>query len=71
MYTGTCHRQLISVSVAPIDTCHGLDKLWKWNVGVCVNICMHDGALRAVKKLYIRLCAARDNTPNRHRGGSF
>jgi hypothetical protein len=28
---------------------------------VCVNICMNDGALRAVKKLYIRLCAARDN----------
>jgi hypothetical protein len=27
---------------------------------VCVNICMNDGALRAVKKLYIRLCAARD-----------
>ena len=26
----------------------------------CVNICMNDGALRAVKKLYIRLCAARD-----------
>jgi hypothetical protein len=28
---------------------------------VCVNICMNDGALRAVKKLYIRLCAARDS----------
>ena len=27
---------------------------------VCLNICMNDGALRAVKKLYIRLCAARD-----------
>jgi hypothetical protein len=27
---------------------------------VCVNICMNDGALMAVKKLYIRLCAARD-----------
>ena len=28
---------------------------------VCVNICMNDRALRAVKKLYIRLCAARDS----------
>jgi hypothetical protein len=40
--------------------CHGLDKLWKWNVGVFVYIVMNDGALMAVKKLYIRLCAARD-----------
>jgi hypothetical protein len=30
------------------------------NVCVCVNICMNDRALRAVKKLYIRLCAARN-----------
>jgi hypothetical protein len=45
--------------------CHGLDKLWKWNVCVCVNICMNDGALRAVKKLYIRLCAARDTNIER------
>jgi hypothetical protein len=30
------------------------------NVCVGVNICMNNGALRAVKKLYIRLCAARD-----------
>jgi hypothetical protein len=44
--------------------CHGLDKLWKWNVCVCVNICMNDYALRAVKKLYIRLCAARDSLGN-------
>jgi hypothetical protein len=27
---------------------------------VCVNICMNNGALMAVKELYIRLCAARD-----------
>jgi hypothetical protein len=40
--------------------CHGLDKLWKWNV-VCFGMfVMNDGALMAVKKLYIRLCAARD-----------
>jgi hypothetical protein len=32
-------------------------------VCVCVNICMNDGALRAVKKLYIRLYAARDTKP--------
>jgi hypothetical protein len=32
-------------------------------VCVGVNICMNDGALRAVKKLYIRLCAARDSSP--------
>jgi hypothetical protein len=25
-----------------------------------VNVCMNHGALRAVKKLYIRLCAARN-----------
>jgi hypothetical protein len=43
------------------NVCHGLDKLWKWNVCVCVNIVMNDRALRAVKKLYIRLCAARDS----------
>ena len=40
--------------------CHGLDKLWKWNVGVFVYIVMNARALRAVKKLYIRLYAARD-----------
>jgi hypothetical protein len=34
----------------------------KWCV--CVNICMNDGALMAVKKLYIRLCAARDKNSN-------
>jgi hypothetical protein len=43
-----------------VQVCHGLDKLWKWNVGVFVYIVMNDGALMAVKKLYIRLCAARD-----------
>jgi hypothetical protein len=46
--------------VKPHTVCHGLDKLWKWNV-VCFGMfVMNDGALRAVKKLYIRLCAARD-----------
>jgi hypothetical protein len=43
--------------------CHGLDKLWKWNVGVFVYIVMNDGALKAGKKLYISvcgLCVARD-----------
>jgi hypothetical protein len=41
--------------------CHGLDKLWKWNV-VCFGMfVMNPGALMAVKKLYIRLCAARDS----------
>jgi hypothetical protein len=35
--------------------CHGLDKLWKWNV-VCFGMfVMNDGALRAVKKLYIEI----------------
>jgi hypothetical protein len=42
------------------EECHGLDKLWKWNVVCIVCMCKNDGALRAVKKLYIRLCAARD-----------
>ena len=46
-----------------ITSCHGLDKLWKWNVGVFVYIVRNDGALMAVKKLYIRLCAARDKFP--------
>jgi hypothetical protein len=32
------------------------------NVCVGVNICMNDGALMAVKKLYIRLYAARDRS---------
>ena len=32
---------------------------------VCVNIVMNDGALMAVKKLYIRLCAARDMPPQK------
>jgi hypothetical protein len=45
--------------------CHGLDKLWKWNVGVFVYIVMNDGALMAVKKLYIRLYAARDMPPQK------
>jgi hypothetical protein len=27
---------------------------------VCINICMNDRALRAVKRLYICLCAVRD-----------
>jgi hypothetical protein len=49
--------------IASDTTCHGLDKLWKWNVGVFVYIVMNDRALRAVKKLYIRLCAARDRAP--------
>jgi hypothetical protein len=31
-------------------------------VCVGVNICMNDGALRAVKKLYICLCVARDTS---------
>jgi hypothetical protein len=45
-----------------IQSCHGLDKLWKWNV-VCFGMfVMNDGALRAVKKLYVRLCAARDKS---------
>jgi hypothetical protein len=35
------------------------------NVCIGVNICMNDGALRAVKKLYIRLCAARDMPPQK------
>jgi len=46
-----------------MQSCHGLDKLWEWNVCVCVNIVMNDGALMAVKKLYTRLCAARDKSP--------
>jgi hypothetical protein len=39
------------------NLCHGLDKLWKWNV-VCFGMfVMNDGALRAVKKLYVYACA--------------
>ena len=38
--------------------CHGLDKLWKWNV-VCFGINMYDRALKAGKKLYIYLYVAR------------
>jgi hypothetical protein len=52
--------QILEGNKGTMTKCHGLDKLWKWNVGVCVNIVMNDRALRAVKKLYIRLCAARD-----------
>jgi hypothetical protein len=49
--------------VNSISSCHGLDKLWKWNV-VCFGMfVMNNGALRAVKKLYICLCAARDTSP--------
>jgi hypothetical protein len=45
-----------------VRSCHGLDKLWKWNV-VCIGvICKNNGALRAVKKLYVRLCTARDSS---------
>jgi hypothetical protein len=35
--------------------CHGLDKLWKWNVVYIGMFVRNDGALMAVKKLYIHL----------------
>jgi hypothetical protein len=53
----------MEVDLRALLPCHGLDKLWKWNVGAFVYIVMNDGALMAVKKLYIRLCAARDTPP--------
>jgi hypothetical protein len=43
-----------------VRDCHGLDKLWKWNVVYIGMFVRNDGALMAVKKLYICLCAARD-----------
>jgi hypothetical protein len=51
-----------------VTRCHGLDKLWKWNVVGFGIFVMNDGALRAVKKLYICLCAARDMPPLKREG---
>jgi hypothetical protein len=51
-------------SSSSIPNCYGLDKLWKWNVVYIGMFVMNNGALKAVKKLYICLCiclcAARD-----------
>jgi hypothetical protein len=50
----------MEVDLRALLPCHGLDKLWGWKWVYIGMFVMNDGALRAVKKLYVCLYAARD-----------